>query len=188
MKVTQEHTTEPDAGGYRQSDNWFSKDLMRFLVKVQGDPVSGCWNWTGALDRDNYARFRGENGTVQGHRWIYQILVGPIPDGLELDHLCYNPRCVAPYHLEPVTPPVNKRRRTSRRDEAAAGRPIRIKVGATTVCEFMFAAVLGLPVGGVVVLPARPGAGAVRSISPAPYGTLPLPLRPIQPLRLPPES
>jgi hypothetical protein len=68
MEIPLEVTTQTGAGGNRPGDNWFSKDLLRFIAKVQGDPVSGCWNWTGAVDRDNYARFRGENGTVQGHR------------------------------------------------------------------------------------------------------------------------
>lgn len=47
------------------------------------------------------------HNTVCAHRFAYEDLIGPIPDGLQLDHLCQNSRCVNPYHLDPVTPRVN---------------------------------------------------------------------------------
>ena len=49
-------------------------------------------------------------GTFIAHRFAYQYMIGPIPDGLELDHLCRNRPCVNPYHLEPVTRAVNHAR------------------------------------------------------------------------------
>jgi hypothetical protein len=180
MEITPEPKNQPDAGGDRQNDNWFSKDLIRFFEKVQGDWDSGCWNWTASQNHGNYSQFWDGDKPVRGHRWIYETFISAIPTGLELDHLCVNPSCVAPYHLEPVTRAENQKRKALHRVEAAAGRPIRIKTGATTVREITFAFALGLPVGGVIVLPARPGAGAVRSTTPAPYGTLPMPSRPIQ--------
>lgn len=180
MEITPEPTTQPDASGNRQEDNWFSKELVNFFEKAVGDWQSGCWNWTAAKDRHNYSRFWDGKRNRLAHRWIYESLVSPIPTGLDLDHLCVNTQCVAPYHLEPVTRAENQKRKAFRRTEAAAGRPIRIQVGATTVREFMVAAELRLPVGGIIVLPARPGTGAIRSTSRAPYGTLPLPSRPIQ--------
>lgn len=180
MDVTPELPSHASTGGNRQTDSWFSKDLLRFFEKVEGDWQSGCWNWTAAEGKGNYSRFWGDKKTMQGHRWIYEALISSIPRGLQLDHLCSNPRCVAPYHLEPVTPAENQKRKTFRRAEAAAGRPIRIRTGATTVRELTLAITIGLPTGGVIVLPARPGAQAVRSTTPAPYGTLPLPSRPLQ--------
>jgi hypothetical protein len=179
LEIKRELTTQTIAGGNRQTGNWISKIMERFFEKVQGDWQSGCWNWTGAVDHRNYSRFWCDKN-MRGHRWIYAAFLGAIPDGLELDHLCFNPRCVAPYHLEPVTPAENQRRKAFRKAEAEAGRPIRIKTGATTVQELTLAIALGLPVGGVIVLPARLGAQAVRSTSSAPYGTLPMPSRPQQ--------
>lgn len=74
----------------------------RFWPRV--DMSGDCWLWTGPPDRDGYGKF-----TVTGsqrafaHRFAYEQLVGPIPDGLQLDHLCRVPACVRPEHLEPVT-------------------------------------------------------------------------------------
>lgn len=71
------------------------------------DFSSGCWLWTGATDPDGYGviSFReGEHSrSVRPHRLAYELLVGPIPDGLTIDHLCRNRACVRPDHLEPVT-------------------------------------------------------------------------------------
>jgi hypothetical protein len=66
--------------------------------------TTGCWEWTGQLRTAGYGTLyvRGE-GFVQAHRWMYEQHVGPIPDGMQLDHLCRNRRCVNPAHLEPVT-------------------------------------------------------------------------------------
>ena len=65
----------------------------------------GCWEWTGYRKPQGYGQYgNGRDGSpVKAHRFAYELLVGPIPDGLELDHLCRNPSCVRPDHLEPVT-------------------------------------------------------------------------------------
>lgn len=82
--------------------------LDRLMDKVTiGD---GCWEWQASLDRKGYGRLRYRKRGWQAHRFLYELLVGPIPDGLELDHLCRNPRCVKPAHLEPVTRQVNQLR------------------------------------------------------------------------------
>lgn len=94
---------------------------QRFWAKVNKDgptphqrPELGpCWVWTASLGKDGYGHIhnRGaEPQTMSAHRAAYIIEVGPIPDGLELDHLCLNQRCVNPKHLEPVTHLVNMRR------------------------------------------------------------------------------
>jgi HNH endonuclease len=67
---------------------------------------NGCWLWTGPLDDNGY----GRHGAPLAHRVIYELKIGPVPDGTELDHLCRNPRCVNPEHLEPVTHAENVRR------------------------------------------------------------------------------
>lgn len=155
-------------------ESWLTPALMNFFMKTEGDWDTGCWNWAAAKDKDNYPRFKNCNKNRQAHRWIYETLVGPIPEGLDLDHVCVNETCVAPNHLEPVSKAENQRRKVFRRAEAAAGRPIRIKTGATSVQEITLAFALRLPTGGVIILPGRKGARAVRSTSPAPFDTLPM--------------
>jgi hypothetical protein len=82
----------------------------RFWAKVR--KTDGCWLWQGSL-RSGYGRFRGGAGPlVTAHRYAYRLLVGPIPEGLVLDHLCRNGACVNPAHLEPVTQRENLRRGT----------------------------------------------------------------------------
>lgn len=75
------------------------------------DPDTGCWNWQLYLNDRGYGKSgtKGSENTL-AHRVVYERLVGPIPDGLQLDHLCRNPRCVNPAHLEPVTQSINQRR------------------------------------------------------------------------------
>jgi hypothetical protein len=69
-----------------------------------------CWLWMGGLAR-GYGHFSDEGRKhVGAHCWAYEQLVGPIPDGLTLDHLCHNKRCVNPAHLEPVSRGENSRR------------------------------------------------------------------------------
>jgi HNH endonuclease len=63
-----------------------------------------CWIWEGARHRLGYGHFMTTKPTtVLAHRWSYEETNGPIPDGLELDHLCRVPSCVRPAHCEPVT-------------------------------------------------------------------------------------
>jgi hypothetical protein len=85
----------------------------RFWTFVFPEPNSGCWLWTGAL-HTGYGRFGVKQGMVrQAHRVAWEITRGPIPEGLQVDHLCRNTACVNPDHLEPVTPLVNTLRSTS---------------------------------------------------------------------------
>ena len=81
---------------------------VRFWAKVQ--KTDGCWTWTGARSGVGYGVFnlgpRGAGFDV-AHRVSYRLLIGPIPKGLHLDHLCRNTMCVRPDHLEPVTPREN---------------------------------------------------------------------------------
>lgn len=75
----------------------------RFWEKVDKNGENGCWNWTAALTGSGYGNFHlGDRNSV-AHRLSYLWLVGEVPDGLDLDHLCRNRKCVNPSHLEPVT-------------------------------------------------------------------------------------
>jgi hypothetical protein len=84
--------------------------IRRFEAKIQPGP-SDCWQWIGSLMPNGYGRFKGEAKLpVLAHRWSYEYHVGPIPDGLVIDHLCRNRGCVNPWHMEPVTQKENLRR------------------------------------------------------------------------------
>lgn len=86
----------------------------RFAEKVALTDT-GCLEWLAGVTQDGYGRFRpGGRAFPTGlaHRWSYEWHVGPIPDGLHLDHLCRNPSCVNPDHLEPVTCQENSLRGT----------------------------------------------------------------------------
>lgn len=94
----------------------------RFWSKVnrQGPLPQGrsdlgpCWLWEGALVR-GYGMFYASPDVlyVKAHRWSYEAEVGPIPDGLQIDHLCRTPACVNPTHLQPVTARENNLRSES---------------------------------------------------------------------------
>lgn len=84
-----------------------------FWSKVDaGD--NGCWLWTAARKADGYGVFAIERAAKRAHRVSYEALVGPIPSGLQLDHLCRTRHCVNPDHLEPVSQHENNRRGESR--------------------------------------------------------------------------
>ena len=74
------------------------------------DPVTGCWVWQRGTTRSGYGAVWDGQKQCPAHRVFYEQYRGPIPEGLELDHLCRNRRCVNPARLEPVTPIENKRR------------------------------------------------------------------------------
>lgn len=74
----------------------------RFWAKVDKRGDDDCWWWQGATN-EGYGRFFDGKGSKAAHRWAYENIVGPIPDGLVIDHLCRNRGCVNPAHMEPVT-------------------------------------------------------------------------------------
>lgn len=79
---------------------------------------TACWEWVGQRSYSGYGQAKltlaGMERVVLAHRWLYEALVGPIPAGLTLDHLCKNKSCVNPKHLEPVTIADNIRRGDSK--------------------------------------------------------------------------
>ena len=84
----------------------------RFWSKVNKGTPLDCWEWTAAKDKTGYGLFRAVSGQsmVRPHRVAYELVIGAIPEGLELDHLCNNRGCVNPYHLQPVTRLENMKR------------------------------------------------------------------------------
>lgn len=85
-----------------------ARERQRFWSKVDDHNEEVCWPWQGGSVRDGYGQFHlHARRKVQAHRYAYEQLIGPIPEGLTLDHLCRNRLCVNPKHLEPVTHAVN---------------------------------------------------------------------------------
>lgn len=91
-------------------------EAARFIARLTvGD---GCWEWPGSRDKQGYGRFAVPRTPRVSNRWLpklahriaYELFVGPIPDGLTIDHLCRNKGCVNPSHLEAVTQRVNNYR------------------------------------------------------------------------------
>lgn len=107
---------------------WCHRHYMRF--RAHGDPnrvlrrrhntidtfwsrvekTSGCWFWTGSLDAYGYGRFSLNGKYKKAHALSYELVIGPVPLGLELDHRCRTRHCVNPACLEPVTHAENIRR------------------------------------------------------------------------------
>lgn len=94
----------------------------RFWAKVDRRDGGDCWPWLGTTTSTGYGLFGvpREDRTVGAHRYAYELVVGPIPTGLELDHLCRVRNCVNPAHLEPVTHAENLRRGREARGFALA--------------------------------------------------------------------
>lgn len=88
--------------------------VERLLEKLIPDPVTGCLNWAGAKNLKGYGRIKETRGPTRlPHRVAYEIARGTIPEGLVIDHLCRNPACCNPDHLEAVTLRENTRRGNS---------------------------------------------------------------------------
>lgn len=75
----------------------------RLWERIDKNAPNGCWLWTRALNASGYGVVGRENKILRVHRVTYELLVGPIPEGMQLDHLCRVRACCNPDHLEPVT-------------------------------------------------------------------------------------
>lgn len=73
----------------------------RFWAKVS--KTDTCWLWTAAKTGQGYGHIKVDGRMRPAHRVSYELAIGPIPEGMDLDHLCRTPLCVRPDHLEPVT-------------------------------------------------------------------------------------
>jgi hypothetical protein len=102
--------------------------LVRALSKITRGAADECWPWRAAL-HNGYGRLwiteSGRRRSVAAHVVVYEALVGPVPEGLELDHLCRNRACSNPAHLEPVT----------RRENLLRGDTITARNAAKTHCD-----------------------------------------------------
>lgn len=94
---------DPEGGGPRRGDH-----AARWWSKVQQSQA--CWLWLDAPTDAGYGHFWNGKREVPAHVFGYEMIVGPIPKGYELDHACRNRMCVKPTHLEAVTHSGNIRR------------------------------------------------------------------------------
>lgn len=100
-------------------------DISRFLDLVE--VTETCWLWFGKIHK-GYGTFSMDGRKQQAHRLFWEFVNGPVPQGLELDHLCRVRHCVNPDHLEPVTHAENIGRApvhvTKRRSVCKNGHPL----------------------------------------------------------------
>ena len=81
--------------------------LQRLQTMYVPVTESGCWVWVADENGHGYGRVKINGKLFMAHRAVYELFKGPIPEGLELDHLCRVTQCVNPDHLEAITPQVN---------------------------------------------------------------------------------
>lgn len=83
----------------------------RVRDKIRTGVNGECWQWVGAIQSSGYGSLVIDGRHYLAHRYTYEVLAEPIPDGLQIDHLCQNKRCCNPAHLEPVTAKENNARK-----------------------------------------------------------------------------
>jgi hypothetical protein len=110
---------------YLAGDTHKTTRTRRPLEELYTVAESGCWEWNGYVNPNGYASMKRRSyaGRTTAHRVFYEELVGPIPEGMHLDHLCMNTICVRPDHCEPVTFEENQRRAAVARTHCPQGHP-----------------------------------------------------------------
>jgi HNH endonuclease len=118
---------------------WGDRTLEeRFAAKVRINEATGCWLWQASKDPRGYGQINVDGRPTKAQRVAWELFVGPIPEGLHIDHLCRVPSCVNPAHLEPVTAAENTRRQlaaighpNSRKTHCPRGHPYNARRGCT---------------------------------------------------------
>jgi hypothetical protein len=97
-------------GDVHYAKHIFGDPKRSFWAKV--DKSGECWNWTASINPWGYGMFQMDGKSWPVHRLAYTWLVGPIPKGAKIDHICHNRACVRPEHLRPATQKQNGENRS----------------------------------------------------------------------------
>lgn len=130
-----------DCGGEHNARGWCEKHYARwrkygdptvgisrfkspgdaFAAKTQHDPDTGCTAWTGTLDRKGYGHIYADGDMVKAHRYAWEQAHGAIPEGMVIDHTCWNRACVNVAHLRLATPQQNRQSLSGAHPNSATG-------------------------------------------------------------------
>lgn len=91
----------------------------RFWAKV--NKTDNCWEWTAYRSPKGYGQLGFVGRVMAAHRYSYELHVGPIPEGIQVDHVCFNRACVRPDHLRLTTPKQNQENRSGARKDSGSG-------------------------------------------------------------------
>lgn len=109
-----------------------------FEERYVPEPNTGCWIWMGRLDRDGYGIISIAGKSRKAHRYAYQTMIGEIPYGMTIDHLCRHTFCVNPAHMDVVTAEENTRRGNASRvlsGQCRRGHRFMPRTGGCKVCQ-----------------------------------------------------
>lgn len=122
-----------------------SDPIDLFMRYVEGNAETGCWEWTG-YKKDGYGHFSNGGKTYMAHRWSWRFVAGlPLPEE-DLDHICTNPACVRPGHLQPASRLLNIQLRDERKGyEAPDGTVLSGPTKHRSMLESVRAVEYGLP-------------------------------------------
>ena len=99
------------------------RDMQERLLVNSLEMENGCWQWLGRATKDGYGLINVRQGSKhvarRAHHVAYEFFIGPVPAGLELDHKCYNRRCIHPNHVIPATRQQNNANRRGYRSNHA---------------------------------------------------------------------
>ena len=101
----------------KYAGNGFGWRRGRTMKQLWVENPGGCWLWVGSIMPNGYGQKKHLQRNGPAHRWMYEQRIGPIPAGMQIDHVCNVRHCVNPEHLEVVTPEENRQRALELRDD-----------------------------------------------------------------------